>query len=255
MMHIAGYAPPTTKDAEDAEIRRTLRLPGDGKVIRRVLDEARTKVHHKLVANPFFLSLATGGFCQTSFTKYLKILHPIHIALEDAQMRVSQVAYLAGCVTEDLFRSEAIQQDLVIWEKIADDKIIEVWELPSAAVEFADYIRKTADEDPERIIAIMYCLYGTIMSGGQTNRKVVAAALESARECYEDIPEGSGVKLFELQGDVAAYKKEWHINLCAIEQGYPKAIRDLHEKLTTEVVSTLEKILSIVEDAFGHIHC
>lgn len=249
-MQPTGYVV-TSKTLEVNCIRTVLQLPDERELLWKVLDEGRRESHKKVIANPFLHQLTTGGFCQTQFMKYLTNLLPIHQALEEVQNRLLEIDSLKVFVLPKLFRSAAIQQDLKIWEAVADRA-----GTPSAkALQYAQSIRETSKLDPERIVAIMYTFYGTILSGGQINKRIVEAALKSFRDYLDGIPEGSGVALYEIKtSDLSKFKHKWHVKLCQVETLLPpdRDIAQFHAKLTAEVTHAFESILTIIEQDVEH---
>lgn len=234
--------PVPNKQEELAFIRERLSLSQKTPVLWESLDKARLLSHAKARQNGFLQKLVTGGFCNTEFYKYLVNLLVVHEALEEAQTMLSDS--LKVFVHSQLFRSEGIKKDLIIWKTLASK------EYPpcEAALQFAKYIRETAIHDPEKIIAIMYTLYGTILSGGQTNKKVVETQLKQVKEYMDNIPEGSGVALYELHEDIGLFKLKWHVTLCRVPI-------ENHEKLQNEVIKTFETVIHIIETAVEQGHC
>lgn len=253
------YGSNGSKAEELAAIRTKLGLPSERKTLWEVLDEARQQVHPKARQNKFLQQLAGGGFCNTAYMKYLANLLPIHRALEAAQEALKKSPYLKVYVLEELFRSAAIQRDLVVWEFIADDllgKKVSPWTPHPSAQEYAEHIRQTAERDPECIVAIMYTLYGTVMSGGQMNKIQISKALEFVKSYTEDVPEGSGVAFFELEHTVAEFKKKWRRKLCKIDKDLPEDhIDSFRSKLISEVHLAFQKILEMIEKDVESGHC
>ncbi len=260
---IPGYTDNLSgKLLEIEQIRRVLQ-PTEDKLLWEVLDAGRLKSHIKVRQNPFLQKLTTGGFCHTAFMKYLVNLLQVHAALEEAQQKLLEVEHLKHFVHVELFRSEAIKRDLQIWEFVAAKESVP-WSPSKITLEYVDYIKKTALEDPEKIIGIMYTMYGTIMSGGQTNKKIVNVALEGIRTYMDDIPMGSGVTLYEIvkekaysAEEIEAFKMKWHESLCRIQVTRPTgtSIKDFHAKLIDEVTKTFETILEIIVKDVEQDHC
>lgn len=253
----------TGKTAEVAQLHTTLRIAMEQKLLWEVLDEARRVPHALARKNMFLHGLATNGVCQTQFMKYLANLLPIHTALEEAQQSFQQ-EYLKVFVHPELFRSAAIKKDLEIWEFVADKKFVP-WQPGEKTLLLAQHIHDTAKSDPEKTIGIMYALYGTVMSGGQTNKRVVEKSLEGLRAGYDEFPEGSGVSLYEVYSDgaklddegIARLKKGWHESLCKVEtlmsEGQDTEL--FHGKLSHEVAHTLSMIIKIIEENVQESHC
>ena len=139
------------------------------------------------------------------------------------------------------------------------------WKPHRITLEFAEYIKDTAKNDPDKIIAIMYSLYGTIMSGGQTNKTVVQKVFTHMQDRFDNIPAGSGVALYEIKHQesildapgIASFKMKWHENLCKIETLLPprKNIDEFRAKLTEEVGKTFRTIVKIIEENVEQGHC
>jgi heme oxygenase len=250
------------KAQEIQNIRKALHLSQE-KVLWEVLDKGRQGSHIKVRKNHFLQQLTTGGFCHTAFMKYLVNLLHLHMALEDAQKIINNIEHLKPFVHDDLFRSQSIKRDLQIWEFVASQEFVP-WQPSKITLEYANYIRETAINDPEKIIAIMYTLYGTIMSGGQTNKKIVHQALANIRTYMDEVPEGSGVALYEIGKDrifndeeIAKFKINWHESLCRVQSTLPfgTSVEDFHVKLTNEVTKTFETFLEIIKDDVENGHC
>lgn len=218
------------------------------------LNSGRRVSHKKVISNPFLQKLVTGGFCQTEFAKYLANLLPIHTALEDAQQTLQKIDSLKVFVLPKLFRSEAIQQDLKIWGSLAAETVT----ASENTQKYAEYIRTTANIDPERILAIMYTFYGTILSGGQMNKKVVESSINTFRGFMNDIPEGSGAALYEVKTkNLAKFKNKWHEKLCQVETllSPERNIEEFRQKLSHEVTFAFESFLHIIESDVENHHC
>lgn len=254
----------TGKLEEADRIRQALHLSSGVTLLWEALDRGRAGMHAKAIQNAFLQGLThdDGQFCQTAFMKYLVNLLTIHQALESAQEELAKIERLQGFVMCELFRSESIKNDLTIWQAVSDPK---TWNSCQEARDYAAYIRATAQTDPERIVAIMYTLYGTVMSGGQRNKGVVQKKLGFLRECMDGIPQGSGVAFYEIcrngavldgQG-IASFKQEWHQRLCAIQaqEHNASSAEAFHCKLIAECSAVFEKILEIInKDVLGG-HC
>jgi heme oxygenase (biliverdin-producing, ferredoxin) len=243
---------PSSKALEIAAIRDALLLP-NAKLLWEVLDKGRVDSHLMVRQNPFLQKLTKGGFCETEFMKYLVNLRPVHKALEEAQKKLLTIEYLSGFVMPELFRSEAIEQDLKIWEIVAAQEFVP-WKPSDISLGFAKHISETAMSDPEKIIAIMYTLYGTIMSGGQKNKSVVEGVLKEIRELTGKALEGSGVSLYEIKNvktpkELEAFKRLWHEKLCQVEVKLPagRNIEVFHTTLLEEVNLTFKTVLEIIE--------
>ncbi len=210
------------------------------------LNKARQKIHMKARKNSFLASLPEAGFCQTAYLKYMVNIKPLHQALEKEQQEtILKIPHLKNFVDKRLFRTEAIEEDEKIWIFLGEKKIVP----HPKAIEFANYIHQMGKDDPERIIAIMYCIYGSLMSGGQQNKIGVAKKLEVVKEYTDNVPEGSGVALFTIAEKIDVIKEEWHKKICEIETNLPKD-RDIgvfRKKLTDEVPRIFEKFLEIIE--------
>lgn len=254
------------KALEIESIRQAL-MHGQDKPLWQVLDEARLSVHRKALNNPFLMDLFTGKFCQTAFMKYLVNLLPIHEALEEVQMLMFKHAHLKAFVMPVLFRSEGIKKDLTIWGdvKVCDSKFIP-WMPCEIALKYADSIRELGKSDPESVVGIMYAFYGTIMSGGQTNKVKVEAKLALIRSYTDDVPVGSGVAFYELRAPelldlagVATFKQAWHVNLSKVQdllQGEGRTgLEQFQSKIKAEVVRAIETLLRIVETNVEANHC
>jgi heme oxygenase len=247
------------KAHEIENIRKALHLSQD-KLLWEVLDKGRQASHIKVRQNHFLQQLTTGRFCQTAFMRYLVNLFHLHQALEEAQKTLMDIEYLRPFIHKELFRSVSIQRDLKIWEFVSAPEFVP-WHPCKITLDYAEYIKETALKDPERIIAIMYTLYGTIMSGGQTNKKIVHQSLENIRTYIDDIPGGSGVTLYEIgtldNVEIAKFKIKWHESLCRVQAMRPAltSIEEFHLKLTQEVTKTFETILEIIKIDVEQGHC
>jgi len=259
-----NYAqPPSFKMREIETIRQSMPISHE-KTLWEVLDEGRQDIHRVVIQNPFLKGLASGGFCQTAFMKYLVNLLPIHLALETAQTELLKIDYFKHFVTPELFRSEAIKKDLTIWEFVSP-KEFTPWNPDETSLTFAAYIKEASRSEPEKVIAIMYTLYGTVMSGGQTNKRIVKEKLELIKSYTDDIPEGSGVELYHIykngnvlnSAELAEFKREWHLRLCQIIPLMPPEKRNegFQPKLTAEVVNTFKTVLQIIEKNVDPNHC
>jgi hypothetical protein len=253
----------SAKAQEIENLRKALHNSTD-KLLWEVLDKHRGLSHSKVRQNPFLQKLTLGGFCQTAFMRYLVNLLHIHTALEKAQELIINIEHLKPFIYPELFRSESIKRDLPIWESVSAAESIP-WPVSKITHEFAEHITRTAKEDPERIIAIMYAFYGTIMSGGQTNKKVVQTSLDCFREWMDDIPAGSGVGLYEIVKDkkvlsdeeIAKFKMEWHQSLCLVQAALPAetSLDNFHTKLKEELTNTFDTFLKIIETNVQEGHC
>ena len=110
------------KRHEIENIRKALHLSQE-KTLWEVLDAGRHGPHVVARQNAFLQGLASGGVCQSQFMKYLVNLLPIHTALEEAQKELSEIDYIKGFIFPELYRSEALKQDLIIWEHVAAKRI------------------------------------------------------------------------------------------------------------------------------------
>jgi hypothetical protein len=255
--------PPSFKMREIENIRLSMPMPHE-KTLWEVLDEGRQGIHRVVIKNPFLKGLALGGFCQTAFMKYLVNLLPIHQALEEAQQELLKIDSLKDFVMPELFRSKAIEKDLIIW-KFVSPREFTPWNPDEISLTYAAYIKEVSRNDPEKIIAIMYTLYGTVMSGGQTNKRIVKEKLELIKSYTDDVPEGSGVELYNIckngnvlnSSELADFKREWHLHLCQILPLIPpeKKTEDFQLKLTAEVVNTFKTVLRIIEKNVSSNHC
>lgn len=261
------YSEDAKKRVEEAEtLRKALQL-GEKKSLWEVLDQGRSKFHPRGRMNEFLVSIsaitpeaAAKTFCETKYYRYLINLLPIHDALEKVQRECMTAPHLKEFVIPELFRSPGILRDIEVWNEFRDTKL----DFPVSLV-LRDHILEVGRKDPELIVAVMYTLYGTIMSGGQTNRTKVENKVQFLRELYDKGGNGSGVGLFELLKDqrmllneeFATFHSEWRRKLSEVELKLPSGtnVDEFHRKLIEEMGVVFSLLLQTIETAVEGKKC
>ncbi len=259
MVQSAGtyYSQDAAAKAKEIEsIRKGAGLNPEDRSLYELFDEWRMKFHPKARMNQFLQSisastpeLAKRTICPTEYYRYLLNLDLIHESLEIVQKTLLASRHpLSVFVKTELFRSAKIKDDIGVWVHLRDEKkpITVDYKLPT-------YILKAGRSDPELTIIMMYVIYGTVMSGGQTNKNKVALDVKRGKDCFDNIPkDSSGVGLFEIkQGDtvlddagIAQFKLDWHTRLSEAGKLIPIAS---HQKLKDEMGKIFAMMLEMLE--------
>lgn len=147
------------------------------------------KEHKELVANDFLQQLMGRDFCAENYIRYLSNLLLIHRALERAQGKLEGVN--KRFVFEHLFRSSAIEKDIVAWKNLSCFKE-KKWPEFRDVEEIVGLIE--GYKNPRQIIAAMWVFYGTLMRGTQLFQKNVERVFQDLKG-----QEGVGVTFFALE--------------------------------------------------------
>lgn len=167
-----------------------------------------TKESHRLAENTAFIrDFFTGNLSIESYREFLVQLHYIYTALEAHQERHRAHPIFEKIYFSELFRVEALKQDLNFyyrdgnWQKIP----------PSAATqEYMQRLAVLSRDWVEGLVAHHYTRYLGDLSGGQALKRLVAKMFA--------LPSNEGLAFYEFSqiADHAQFKNDYRARLDAM---------------------------------------
>lgn len=129
------------------------------------LRHSTMKVHKSAERCGFVKSLFHGTCSNKDYLQYLLSLQSIYAALEQGLKDNSSHADVAPIFFEQLFRSQALKSDIVIWQAKEAAELRP--KVRTAAQAYADRVRALANSMPALLVGHAYVRYLGDLSGGQ----------------------------------------------------------------------------------------
>lgn len=146
------------------------------------LRTATAPLHGELEHHPLMQRILGGRVTIPQYCLYLRNLHAIYVALEQALVARGDEPALHAFSHPALFRGDALARDL---RRLAGDAWTALSVLPSAGA-YADTLRRLSTTQPALLGAHAYVRYLGDLSGGRMVRSRVASALSIDTDETED---------------------------------------------------------------------
>lgn len=167
--------------------------------ISNKLREDTRDLHLVAERSSFMQAFFRGQVSREVYCHMLARLQQVYALIEKYQTENADHPVLGKMYFPELFRVEAMQQDLAFFKHMADNKMTE------ATKNYADRIEWLAAHWPVGIIAHQYTRYLGDLSGGQMIKKVVKRAYNLENE--------NGVSFYNFSDvpDIPAFKERYRI--------------------------------------------
>ena len=167
--------------------------------ISNKLREDTRDLHLVAERSPFMQAFFRGQVSREVYCQMLARLQQVYALIEKYQTQNADHPILGKMYFPELFRVEAMQQDLAFFKHMADNKS----EMTEATKNYADRIEWLATHWPVGIIAHQYTRYLGDLSGGQMIKKVVKRAYNLENE--------NGVSFYNFSGvpDIPVFKERY----------------------------------------------
>jgi len=151
------------------------------------LKQETWSLHTRLERSTLMRSLLRGEMDRAGYCALLRNLHVVYSTLEPALERHSRHPGIAPVCFPEVFRSEALADDLRVLH--GDDWRDAVAVQPSAH-RYTERLGQLADGSAELLVAHAYVRYLGDLSGGQVLRRIVATSLQ--------LPAGQGTRFYDF---------------------------------------------------------
>lgn len=179
----------------------------------QTLREATACLHRELERHALMQRILAGALPVGQYSLYLRNLHPIYASLERALATAGGNPSLAAFAHPALFRTAAIERDLLAlagptWRSLP---------LVPSARDYARSLRELADAQPALIGAHAYVRYLGDLSGGLVVRSRVAAAL--SLDVMSEQVDGLAFYSFDAPAGVLARRMREDLQSLALSPG------------------------------------
>ncbi len=174
--------------------------------ISNKLREGTRDLHLAAERSLFMQAFFRGQVSREIYCHMLARLQQVYALIEKYQTQNANHPILGKMYFPELFRVEAMQQDLAFFKHTADHNR----DMTAATQNYADRIEWLASHWPTGIIAHQYTRYLGDLSGGQMIKKVVKRAYHLENE--------DGVAFYNFSGvpDIPAFKERYRIAIDAL---------------------------------------
>lgn len=181
-----------------------------------MLRESTMAAHKNAESGTFIKDLFTGRCKPEDYVKYLWAFRQVYKALEKALAASSKNEAVQLINFQQLYRAEALNSDLNVWNKNTPLSIPE--NLKTAVDQYVSRIESIAELKPELLVAHAYVRYLGDLSGGQMLHKVLS----------KNSPIDNGFQFYVFDNiDATEMKTLYRQRLDEIGNKKPRIIKDI----------------------------
>ncbi|MDF3821014.1 biliverdin-producing heme oxygenase [Leptospira sp. 96542] len=144
--------------------------------IAMMLREGTADKHQETEKVPYLRAIFRGGLDPQTYTYQLESLLYVYQEMENLFREKKDNAILSKVYYPELFRTDAIKEDITFFQKKFGTKIR--GKISKATEDYINHIKNVAATKPEMLVAQSYVRYLGDLSGGQAIKKVVAKTFQ-----------------------------------------------------------------------------